>query len=570
MKKTLIIFNLIFGLILLQGQNGTKALATLPTEGVYVHSNTDLAFAGEYIYYQFYSFLTGTGNLSPISKMGYVDLINETEEVVFHHKLKLSNGTAASDYFIPSDIPSGNYKLVGYTQWMRNGLPDHFFYRDLTIINPYRGDQRVFLQQTLDSLETKKDAAQKPLANKDYGIRLNKTTFSKREMARITLSPQIQQELKGHYSLSVRKKETLPAPSNKNISKSIEETLQVPKPETIAFLPESRGDFIAGKLITDAGTGPAKLVISFPGDNNILKIATTDQNGFFRTQVYEAYTETNLHVTPLNDMDISQIRLETDSVMNYGELTFHQFQLHESMRETILQRSVQNQIENAYFHLRPDSVVAQQPNIPFYDGEITRYLLDDYTRFSTIRETAVEILEHVWIREENTGKINFRVRPLLPLQDNGEPPLVLLDGAFIEDHGKLLQLPSKSVNSISIGRDQYLYGPHTFQGVIEVKTIEGNSYFNYLAESTKVFPYQPTRIQKKYYQEHYNSANQSAKEHIPDFRRQLLWTPNINIQENVFEAQFFTSDLEGEFEIILEGISNNGKPITATTQFQVN
>ena len=50
--------------------------------------------------------------------------------------------------------------------------------------------------------------------------------------------------------------------------------------------------------------------------------------------------------------------------------------------------------------------------------------------------------------------------------------------------------------------------------------------------------------------------------HIPDYRYQLLWKPDLNLNEGEMSIEFFTSDITGDFEISLEGYTNNGIPVS--------
>src|SRR6056297_470079 len=147
--KKLSFFLLVFSCALpyVRPQLNTLGLENIPQEKVYLHTNTNFVFTGEYLYYQLYNLLPKSEELSSISKIGYVDLINEGGIPIFQHKLILIDGVASSEFFVPADVPSGNYKLVGYTNWIKN-FPNSLFTKDITILNPYLGDQKVFLSDS--------------------------------------------------------------------------------------------------------------------------------------------------------------------------------------------------------------------------------------------------------------------------------------------------------------------------------------------------------------------------------------------------------------------------------------
>ena len=124
MKKTKIIALLIFTLsiqtIYSQRDNNSyiDAYNFTPKENIFVHYNTSLLFAGEYLYYKVYCLNATHNQLSKLSKVAYVELISEDKQKVFRHKISLKNGLGQGDFFISTSIPSGNYKIIAYTQWM--------------------------------------------------------------------------------------------------------------------------------------------------------------------------------------------------------------------------------------------------------------------------------------------------------------------------------------------------------------------------------------------------------------------------------------------------------------------
>ena len=109
----------------------------VPQEKLFVHINTSFLLTGEHLYYKAYCINTKTNKLSDLSKIAYVELISSDKTQIFKHKIKLESGHGQGDFFIPKSILSGNYKLIAYTQWMRNSGAKFFFQNDISIINPF-------------------------------------------------------------------------------------------------------------------------------------------------------------------------------------------------------------------------------------------------------------------------------------------------------------------------------------------------------------------------------------------------------------------------------------------------
>jgi len=58
------------------------------------------------------------------------------------------------------------------------------------------------------------------------------------------------------------------------------------------------------------------------------------------------------------------------------------------------------------------------------------------------------------------------------------------------------------------------------------------------------------------------ASNKELYFRIPDDRYQLLWIPELSLSGKEIKIDFFTSDLTGEFEICIEGFSEEQKPIS--------
>ncbi|MEQ9403488.1 MAG: hypothetical protein RIM99_07885 [Cyclobacteriaceae bacterium] len=106
-------------------------------EKVYLHSNSNEFFAGETILFSVFS-LDYKNNLDPVSKIAYVELINDNKVSVFKTPISINNGVGNGEFFIPSSLATGNYHLIGYTRWMLNFDSQNIFRKKLKILNPFR------------------------------------------------------------------------------------------------------------------------------------------------------------------------------------------------------------------------------------------------------------------------------------------------------------------------------------------------------------------------------------------------------------------------------------------------
>jgi len=217
MKKFLIVLvSILFSQVLTSQyvvKDGSELLnlQKLPQEKIYVHHTASTVFSGEYIYYKVYCQNAQNNRLSSISSMAYVSLINKSGNVIFEHKVKLENGMAIGDFFVNTSLPSGNYKLIAYTQWMKNSGLDQLYKGDVVLINPYLVDQTALLDspEIIAAEESDKLAdtnLQRSTSNSAELLEINTSTvdFSKREKVLLELRNYKGKLAHGNYSLLVQ------------------------------------------------------------------------------------------------------------------------------------------------------------------------------------------------------------------------------------------------------------------------------------------------------------------------------------------------------------------------------
>lgn len=552
-------------------------LPAIPNETLYVHYNTSLLFTGEYIYFKVYCFEDELKKLSALSKIAYVDLINENNNTVFSQKLNLENGIGYGDYFINTNIPSGKYKLIAYTRWMQNASENNFFEGDIVVINPYQNAQEKLLSNSIDDTIIKSNTEIKPSpknTTNNIKLSLTKNSFGKREKVVLKLNNNLKESLQGNYSLSVKKLEFNNLPTIKT-AKDFNDNFNNNSISisNVNVLPEFRGEVISGQVINTQNNKPianSKIAFTLAGNPNIFKITTTNKEGIFNFIIEENYLEEYGVVQLLGDqenMETVSITFINPTQKIKNKLSFTDFEIHPNMEQLILQKSIYNQIENAYFSVKPDTLKTVKNPEPFYGNLGVTYILEDYTRFKTLKETFVEIIDDAWTTKSD-GINSFYVRPLENSTTKGLLPLLLLDGVVIEDHEFLFGYNPNKIKSISILRDQYQLAGNSYQGIISLNTLE-NSFVNELNNNKKitVSPLFTTQPQKNYFKQLY--TNVEANNSLPDYRSQLLWMPQLNSNSLNKEIYFYTSDNTGLYEISLEGFTENGEPVSLTTYFNV-
>jgi len=574
MKILLISLMLSQTLIFAQRSATKEMVLNGPQESVYMHFNSATLLVGEQLYYTVYCLNSTTENLSSLSKIAYVELIGENKKNIFKQKIKLKKGLGQGDFKIPAEVPSGNYKIIGYTQWMRNGGKKNFFHDNITILNPYLADQQVFLQKKeVQTVSTSiKQRELKTVVSPFLKMDMIKSKYKKRAKVSLKLTAIGAVNNNGNYSVSVRKVDAIDVLQHqKTTSVFFKKQLKVKATNTfndIVFLPELRGEIITGLLLNKNTNQPVsneKLSLSIQQKDFILKISTTNANGRFYFNLIDDYSSKTAIVQVLNKKNHSyKIVFDTHRSISIDDLSFGEFKISKKYSDEILSRSIYNQIENGYASVKQDNILATDSIAAFFGKYNDVYELDDFTRFPTVKETFVEVIENASVVKGANDEFEFYVESLNPYLKNKEMTAVIVDGVLQQNKSKLIEYDSRKIKKISVARSEtkFVIGTKLYEGFIVIETFKGDFNKKLTSESFIVLPLFKPHPQKKYFKKEYAGKEVDAKNNIPDFRNQLLWQPMIKMRSQNVTVDFFTSDNLGVYEINIEGFTANGEPVT--------
>lgn len=569
LKKILLLLLLICinNNILAQQSESIKSINTinnLINESCYLKTNTTVFVTGEKILYKVALFKKNSLTKSTLSKLAYVEMFDANNKKIFKHKVFLKEGVGYADFFIPSSTATGNYKLIAYSSLMLKGTNPESFEIDIKIINPYQLKQTDFKNssQSEISIDEKIDDNTE---NKSL-FTINKKIFNKREKGTITINSEKSNTIKGDYTISIRKIDSLSILFDRNNKKKFKSSIySVSKSK----LPDLRGEIISGKVISNNSSSLVNKNISLSvyGETTFLTNTKTDTNGNFNFYLDKPFSNSSI-VIQLTDSDKNNYTIVYDDENNIipKKLSFNTFELTNNLKTSIEKRSIATQIQNAYFIKTNDSIVTKNNSENFYDPLSKEYKLDDYTRFPSLKETITEILSEVYFTHENN---DFKIHVMSADINNSLKleTLVLVDGILIQDINQLFEYDMESFDKINVVKGMYNYGPKLYNGIVAFTTknknynVDENS-FTVKPQILRPFP------EKKYFNPDYAKSKESLKR-IPDYRYQLLWLPLAKFENNTTEINFFTSDISGLFEIIIDGFTLDGKQISINDTFEV-
>ncbi len=105
------------------------------SEKVYVHTDKSTYLNNEICWFKIYS-LDGFFNTPlTISTICYLEILDDQNQPVIQEKINMTNGMSNGSIAIPNNLPTGNYTIRAYTNWMKNFDAQYFFSKPIKLIN---------------------------------------------------------------------------------------------------------------------------------------------------------------------------------------------------------------------------------------------------------------------------------------------------------------------------------------------------------------------------------------------------------------------------------------------------
>ena len=520
-------------------------------ESLYISANANSYLTGETLLYKIFCLNKITNAASNYSKVVYLQLIDSNKKTVFTHKLFLEKGTANSDFFLPTTLETGTYKLIGYTKWMLNKKTTYSNI-DIYIVNPYK-------EKPTNSIAQKESAVQEIVSNENISFDFKNKIYGNRDLIEFKVNTKSDDFKHGNYMISIRKADGFLS-QNKTVFNALENNNFDDEIKNAQYLlPELRGEIISGKILApNADIKNKKVALSIVGKNSNLKFAKTDAEGKFVFNLEKSNSSSNIivQIAESNKQDYT-IEIDKPTDIDLSNVSFPTLQFNPEFQQHISERLIASQVENAYYTIKKDSIQASTDTIPFYNGLSTEFKLDDFTRFPTVAETITEVVAGTYYTKDKNNYA-IHVYDYDPNYESEMPALLVVDGLVIEDINELFVYSAKNIEKVNVVKGIYYYGSKSFNGVVSFTTKNGD----YDTKLKGNFILRPELLRpqskKEYYQPDYTNPKNAR---IPDYRHQLLWLPKAELNDPTAKVSFYASDVSGQFEVVLEGFSASGKPV---------
>jgi len=335
---------------------------------------------------------------------------------------------------------------------------------------------------------------------------------------------------------------------------------------------EYAGHIVTAIVKDEAGTPKANVIGYASSPSKIIRLNVNRSNGkgevLFDMKNFFGSRQLILQTNTKTD-SLYHIEVKDPFSLQFSTEKIAPFHLSSSFEKNILSRSVGMQVQDVYSKNENNKTVKSTiDSISFYGKADETYLLDDYTRFPVMEEVMREYVPGVLVRKHKDG-FHFIVLDNVNRSAFRETPLVLLDGVPLFDEDEIMNFDPLKVKKLEVIARRYFIGPLDAPGVVSYTTYRGDLAGFQLNPKSVSLNYEGLQLQQEFYSPQYVNQN-ATQNRLPDFRSLLYWQPSVIIDANGKKSiEFYTSDLTGKYQVVVEGISSSGLVGSAVTTFEV-
>ena len=560
MKKFLIVlYCLSLPLLSVQGAERLR-------ERVYLSTDRDVYVAGDAVWLSAWCMDAVTGRLSAFSKTAYVE-VHSPAGMVQTAKIALDGGRGAGRLTLPTTLPTGNYRLLAYTQLgaSEEGFDALTGERTVTVFNTFSKER------TEGGVKLVSEAPRAPAIPATGSLQLSTTDAAPSGTTGIRLSNPGPETVS--FSLSVRHDDGIPAPAGKHIADFLRDLQALPAARGFdsGVIPEYEGEIIRARVTGIDSTRMAALsgkcaFISSPGSGENLYTETISSDGttvFFTSNIY-GDQEMFLEIERIDRDQICHLEL-VSPFRNLPAGDIPSLPLYAGWSQALELRGLGMQLEKTFDADTLYTALPARMHRIFDERTCTRYLLDDYTRFPLIEEICIEFIPEMRVRRVD-GKREIQVCIPDHLGNFYFPTgsaLVLLDGVPVLDHEKLLAYDPLLVQRIDIYTDDFFLGARSFSGIVNFVTYKGTLPNMRFEDNVRVVDFQGCSLPLAY-------TCAGVDSEYPDYRQTIYWHPMLTLApgESV-TVECKTPAYSGRFEVVAEGLTTEGRAVSTRSEFNV-
>lgn len=508
------------------------ALAQPVEERVYVTTDRDWYAAGETVYLSAFCADVRDGvSLSPVSALAYVEL-SSAEGTALTGKVALFRGRGAGSLELPRNLPSGNYRLSAYTR-----------------LSP-ASSRIISVYNTLSTARVKDGVI---IGSVPEGKAFPPSSTDIRADVQADGTLRLAAGKNASLSVSLFRNEAFPSYGGTSLADALESPSgQLPA----GVLAEYDGEILTLHLSVNDG----EVLVSRPGHLGDVYSATVQPDGTARVYTGTLFGSGELVVTLEKDAASFRARLDSPFRM-LSPASVPALVLDPALKPQLTRLGTRMQLTAAF---DADTLYSRQPfrSLEFLQGEENvHYLLDDYTRFSTLQEVLTEYLADIRTRRQGEGmemQIRCREREDGPLSFLEGPSLILVDGVPVLRHELVFNLDPALIKVVDVYPFSYALGKKLYRGIANFITFKGDMGGIRFGDHVRVLDFDGPSYPLAF--------GPSPSASYPNQRETVLWQPLVELKAGKELILPFLKADEG-LVLVVEGIADDGSPIYYRKEF---
>ncbi|MFZ0473287.1 MAG: hypothetical protein WAL94_11785, partial [Bacteroidales bacterium] len=306
------------------------------------------------------------------------------------------------------------------------------------------------------------------------------------------------------------------------------------------------------------------LFLSIPGKNAFFQYSMTKPEGSFRFSI--PIDE------KIKDLIIQPEEVSLDNSIKIMSSFSEKYPVTLSIRDTVKIAPSQyisrwkanyqvNKIYETEDGLATASSIPFRTSKRFYGKPDIELNMNDYIELPVMQEVFYELLPGVIMKQK---KSEYDIQIADPVYNivYDKPPVLFIDGVVVHEPSVIVGLNPDRVEKIDVIKDRYVVGDYLFCGLVNVITKAGDySDVNMPGYAVRL-PYRAIESVKAFISPDY-SSEERIQSRIPDFRNTLYWNPSVQRdKDGTYMVEFWSSDLIGDYEINIQGITDEGKTVS--------
>ncbi len=335
----------------------------------------------------------------------------------------------------------------------------------------------------------------------------------------------------------------------------------------LRYQSEENGRLIYGRVISrnlEDSSDNKTVILSVPGKGAFFQYAITDREGNFSFKINDDEFPKDLIFQVAGNPENDLIRISSPFRDNYAEVKKISDSIYSEIPSYIEDWCVNYQVGRVYeTKAAGDPVIrknVQKDFYRFYGVPDFELIMADYVLLPTMQEVFFELVPGVMMR---TGRTRYGITVFNP-RDNkpyDTDATLMVDGIIINDPSIIVEMNPENVERVDVVSTEYMVGGYHFYGIVNVVTKEGNFNLS-LPQNAIKLPFMDQEPEMVFLSPEHSSPETEAAR-IPDYRNTLYWNPDIKTDDKgKARIEFWASDYISDYEIKIQGITDDGIPIS--------